>query len=118
MRSVSSCTGAVAFAAVALHGCDPVFFLSKEQTVADPLIDREPDREPHAAIAATVDELMGRAGGVGADQHLNLVRRNGELRERTIQGFEMIRRVVRSVNPCCDARGPDPRREAARSLWP
>ena len=88
--------GAVPGRAVGLDRGPPVFFLGQTQGVTDPLIDTQADREPHAAIATALDEVMGRASRVGAHQHLDRARGDRELGEGAFKHFEMISGVVRT----------------------
>ncbi len=85
--------------AVGLDRGSPVFFLGQTQGVADPLIDRKADREPHLSVPTAVHEVVCRAGGVGAHQHLDVVRRDGKLGEGPVQDLEVICGVVRSRVP-------------------
>jgi hypothetical protein len=57
---------------------------------ADALVGGQADREPHAALAQVVDQGMGGAAGVGADQQRLVTGGLGELGERQVDYLDVV----------------------------
>jgi hypothetical protein len=60
--------GAVPIATIGIHGRTPGVGRERQDRGAYPAVQVEPDREPHTLSAEVVDQPVGGAGRVGADQ--------------------------------------------------